>query len=88
MKWILTMFSRAMELATAMAADPRFGPAHLGRMMRESRGLRRMADAVWERDLEERSGALANLSNFVKRDWDKALKLLASAGMPLDRDAS
>lgn len=47
-----------------------------------------MADVVWERDLEERSGALANLSNFVKRDWDKALKLLASAGMPLDRDAS
>ena len=39
-KWILTMFSRAMELATAMAADPRFGPAHLGRVMRESHGRR------------------------------------------------
>lgn len=87
-KSILTMYSRAMELATAMAGDPRFGPAHLSRIMKESRGLRRMADAVWERELEERSGTLANLSNFVRRDWDRALEFLASAGVPLDHDAS
>ena len=85
---ILTMFSRAIELATAMADDPRFGQAHLSRMMTESRGLRRMADAVWDCELEERSGALANLSNFVKRDWDKGLRILATAGVSLDDKAS
>lgn len=83
---ILTLFSRSLDLATSMTKDPRFGPTQLRDIMVKSRGFKRMADAVWDRDLEELSGTLANLSNFVKRDWEKGIEILAQARMPLDDD--
>jgi len=81
---ILTFYSRALEIALELVSDIRYGAARLRSLLADSRGFMHMAQSVWDRDLEELSGTLANLSNLTQFLWKKGSELLEAEGYTLE----
>jgi len=81
---ILTFYSRSLEIALELVSDTRYGTARLRSLLADSRGFLHMAQSVWDRDLEDLSGTLANLSNLTQFLWKKGSKILKAEGCTLD----